>query len=283
MLAVMTSSSSRVGRSLAALSVIFVPALLSACGGLVTVVKGDDVCDTPQGTFAIGEEFPAGDGCNTCVCEAGGEFSCTLLGCAQCDGPVPPCAPPSFPGCVVDSVCSDDGSWTCEESCDDCAGAPPIDCSAPMGCYYTGPICAGDHYECGELVCEKDCSGPIPDCPPPIDPNCVSYADCFGDGWFCATECGEPTGTCEEQFPAGLELVWYLVGTQCGCVMGQPCSDACANGPFCEGGPGPEGECQSCIQDAASFGEQCVTDAAFGDACQSDFECASYIECIINM
>jgi len=28
--------------------------------------------------------------------------------------------------------------------------------------------------------------------------------------------------------------------------------------------------------------EACVIDAAFGDECQSDFECASHVDCVVN-
>ena len=255
-------------------------ALSSACGGIVTVVKGDGECETPQGTFSVGETFPAGDGCNTCTCESDGNYSCTLVDCVECDGPIPPCAPPG-PGCVVDSVC-DGGTWVCQESCDGCAGAPPIDCVAPPDCYYTGPVCVGDHYECGELVCQGGCNDPEPDCPPPFDPNCFSYAECFGDGWECVTECDQPAGTCEEQYPAGFELVWYLVSVECGCVMGAECFAECGGSDFCGGGPGPDGGCAGCIQDAAGQSSQCVVNAAFSDQCQSDFECSSYVECVVN-
>lgn len=279
----MSSFASFSGRSALVVSFGLVPLVLAACGGTVTVVKGDGECDTPQGTFSVGEEFPAGDGCNTCTCESDGNYSCTLIGCVdECNGPIPPCAPPD-PGCTMETVCDGAGNWVCQESCDgDCAGAPPIDCEAPIDCYYTGPFCAGDHYECGDLVCDDPCGGPVPECPPPPDPNCFSYPDCFGDGWECIVECDMPTGNCEEQYPGGVELVWELISQQCGCVMGEACSAECENNAFCDGGPGPFGQCQSCIEDAATNGEQCVYDAAFGDACQSDFECASYVECVVN-
>jgi hypothetical protein len=276
----MSSLASLAGRSALALSVGLVPVMLAACGGTVTVVKGDADCETPQGTFSPGEEFPAGDGCNTCVCESDGNYSCTLIDCGQeCNGPVPPCPPPD-PGCSMESLCDvDTGSWTCQQSCDDCAGAPPIDCLAPSDCYYTGPYCVVDHYECGDLICDKGCGGDVPDCPPPIDPNCFSYADCYGDGWFCVTECDKPKGSCEEQYPNGVQFVWFLIGNQCGCVMGEVCSGVCEE--MCDGGPGGD-ECEICIQDAALGNEECVLDAAFGDDCQNDFECASYVECVVN-
>ncbi len=38
-----------------------------------------------QGTsYAFGESFPAGDGCNTCTCQANGSIGCTEIGCNLC-------------------------------------------------------------------------------------------------------------------------------------------------------------------------------------------------------
>lgn len=41
-------------------------------------------------TYPIGAQFPMGDGCNGCICQAGGAVGCTTRG---CDAPLPP--PPS--------------------------------------------------------------------------------------------------------------------------------------------------------------------------------------------
>lgn len=47
-------------------------------------------CD-PQGCnfagklYQTGESFPAGDGCNTCTCQADGSIGCTLIGCPSND------------------------------------------------------------------------------------------------------------------------------------------------------------------------------------------------------
>jgi hypothetical protein len=34
--------------------------------------------------YAEGESFPAGDGCNTCSCDASGSVGCTEIGCDSC-------------------------------------------------------------------------------------------------------------------------------------------------------------------------------------------------------
>ena len=47
----------------------------------------EDICTTDQGPIAIGDIFPAGDGCNTCICMEAGDVgplvACTLKGCLQ--------------------------------------------------------------------------------------------------------------------------------------------------------------------------------------------------------
>jgi hypothetical protein len=275
----MSSFAWRAARSFAGLSLLALPALLGACGGLVTVVKGDGECVTPQGTFSVGEEFPAGDGCNTCVCEQDGDYSCTLIGCASpCDGPLPPCPPPSMSGCNVESVCTDTG-WACAENCDDCGGAPTIECIPPNDCYYTGTFCAGDHYECGDLICDKGCGGPTPDCPPPIDPNCFSYPVCEGD-WFCVTECDEPS-TCEQQYPEGYEFLGELIFYNCGCEAGSPCAAACADGQACQGIPLATSECFQCVSGNEAT-VACASEAAFGEVCNASPACQDYMSCLVG-
>ncbi len=66
-------------RSLASFAaVLAIPLSLAACG--VTFVGPD--CQAGDATFAPGETFPAGDGCNTCTCQDDGTAVCTRLACA---------------------------------------------------------------------------------------------------------------------------------------------------------------------------------------------------------
>jgi len=53
------------------------------CGGAAN--SGDEPCRYGGRTYDRGERFEAADGCNTCVCEADGRTSCTLLACETCD------------------------------------------------------------------------------------------------------------------------------------------------------------------------------------------------------
>ncbi len=63
------------------------------CGVLTFVLSllvlscGDDnngkTCEHGGQTYDVGETFPAGDGCNTCTCAAGGSVQCTKLACTD--------------------------------------------------------------------------------------------------------------------------------------------------------------------------------------------------------
>ena len=54
----------------------------SGCAGL----KSD--CVVNGKTWKVGQQFPAGDGCNSCTCEKSGSVSCTEKACVsnQCGG-----------------------------------------------------------------------------------------------------------------------------------------------------------------------------------------------------
>ncbi len=247
------------------------------CGSQVTVF-GD--CVTDSGTYDVGETFPAGDGCNTCSCDEGGSVSCTEMAC-DCQGPQPDCGAPP-PGCTVSVSCSG-RDWSCDVQCDDeCQNAPPIDCIAPPGCFYDGIVCVNGSLQCGELICESfPCDEPEPDCPPPFDPNCFSYAYCSELGWECLTECVQP-GNCEEQYPLGYTLALSLVVQACGCASDGPCAAACQMEPACfEGGTDVGPACGNCVQNQADMQGACVVNAVLSPACQSDPECSSYINCVL--
>jgi hypothetical protein len=145
----------------------------------------------PNGCFYNGEVhpafevFPAGDGCNDCVCLEDGSVACTDQACATCMTDPPTCDPPD-PACSATPACEDGTNWTCETKCDPafCGGVPP--CPAPPpGC--TGnPVCTYDGWVC-ESFCSPMCTDPEPICDAP--PNCMAYASCGVNGWECVIAC----------------------------------------------------------------------------------------------
>jgi len=68
-----------------------------------------DACENAGGCMA-GEEKPAGDGCNTCTCDANGKWACTDMACgAQCQ---PGDTKEADDGCNT-CICMNDGQWAC--------------------------------------------------------------------------------------------------------------------------------------------------------------------------
>src|ERR1700690_166935 len=49
-------------------------------GALVFAGCRSDRCRYGGATYSVGARFPAGDRCNSCTCEQGGEVACTLVG-----------------------------------------------------------------------------------------------------------------------------------------------------------------------------------------------------------
>jgi hypothetical protein len=97
-----------------------------------------------------GEEFPAGDGCNTCTCDVDGNVSCTLAICSTCLwGEEEYVAGESFPagdGCNT-CTCGDDGSVSCTEIA--CSCAPSTEwwrsyvATSPEECALIDYVCPG--------------------------------------------------------------------------------------------------------------------------------------------
>ncbi|NUP06084.1 MAG: hypothetical protein HOW73_08500 [Polyangiaceae bacterium] len=248
-------------------------------GGSVDCTENDcsDGC-VYDGVFRdVGETFVASDGCNTCTCVSPENVECTNQSCA-CQGPVPKCEPPD-PNCSSTPVCEGD-TWQCVVECNtECVGVPP-DCPSPgPGCFYEGPYCVNGQWTCGNVVCEKGCDDDPPPCAQPKNPNCWAEAICMDFGWECDTFCNDVP--CEEQYPEGYETVIFLIFNECGCEQMSPCLMECGSTQVC-GGDGNTGACEQCVQNQAQNGAQCVSDAAFGNQCQNDPECAGYIDCVIN-
>src|SRR6185436_19904967 len=84
-----------------------------------TCVAVEGVCYVDGIRYEEGASFPAADGCNTCVCDANGDVSCTAMGCiATCtyegDTYFAGDAFPSTDGCNT-CTCTDDGTVACTE------------------------------------------------------------------------------------------------------------------------------------------------------------------------
>jgi hypothetical protein len=58
---------------------------LQACGSSDPIEE--NACFHQGQVYAVGAEFPAGDGCNTCTCEPGLVVACTELPCPDADVP----------------------------------------------------------------------------------------------------------------------------------------------------------------------------------------------------
>lgn len=64
---------------------------------------------------------------------------------------------------------------------------------------------------------------------------------------------------------------------------GAPCAPDCAGDPGCAvRPPSPGNACIACVAQQAASLADCATSAAFSDTCQSDEECADYVNCVIS-
>ncbi len=136
-------------------------------GGPTT--DGGEDCVYNGTLWAEGESFPAGDGCNTCTCEAHATVHCTVNPCVFDGGPPP--ITDGGPGCFYEGIqwasgqsfppagddcntctCQPDGNVICTgTTCD--AGPPPIEDGGsppptdgggggpvPVQCFYSGQL-----------------------------------------------------------------------------------------------------------------------------------------------
>lgn len=109
-----------------------------------------EVCESRGVVVQLGEWVTSVDGCNSCLCEAGGLLSCTTAAC------LPP--PPLFcsfdgrqyaPGALFDAG---DGCNTCR-----CEGEGVISCTE-MACPKPGCDYEGQHMEVGEALSPDGCN-----------------------------------------------------------------------------------------------------------------------------
>ena len=136
--------------------------LLASFAGCSGSVSNADGCDVSGKHYAEGDTFPAGDGCNSCLCGKGGDVSCSLVGCGPGpDGGVS-CTVAGQRYAVGQQV-SDDGCNTCV-----CSGSGHVACTA-RDCAQPGPSCDSlvDQMKVSlssvqQCTSTADCGQPIP-------------------------------------------------------------------------------------------------------------------------
>lgn len=182
-------------RRSAALALVLSAPLASA--GCIDAIIGEiDVCTYEGEGYALGERFPAADGCNTCTCEKTGSVSCTEIACSLDGGSAPDggnggtC---SYGGSVYDvgeTFKGTDGCNTC--SCTEEGVACTLvgcvsTCRDGENVYFEGQsfpasdgcntcTCgAGGHIGCTERACSNPCSensASDPATGAPLPPDC---------------------------------------------------------------------------------------------------------------
>jgi hypothetical protein len=143
-------------------------ATFAGCSGSVS--HTGDGCEYAGKGYAVGDKFPASDGCNQCSCGEGGEVQCTLLGCGPGPGPGPDPGPDSGPYCTFGGKRYAPGQQVSNDGCNTCA------CTGPGEIACTARFCADAGSACDSLVNElkstlssvqkctaaADCGQPIP-------------------------------------------------------------------------------------------------------------------------
>ncbi|HEX2877286.1 MAG TPA: hypothetical protein VHP33_38820 [Polyangiaceae bacterium] len=135
-------------------------AMSVGCSGSVSQTPTG--CDYNGKVFAVGDKFPASDGCNQCSCGEGGDVQCTLIGCEP--GPEPDGS------CTVGGKRYAPGQQVSDDGCNTCS------CIGPGEVACTQRACADPGSSCESLVNElkatlssvqkcasaADCGQPIP-------------------------------------------------------------------------------------------------------------------------
>lgn len=148
--------------------------------------------------YPLGSSRPAGDGCNTCVCNAGGIWACTLLYC-----PPPDAAgadrPSEVPGPAQDAPrdlpAAEAGGAACSEvktaeACEARADCHPVFADANI-CDCASPGCCMMFDRCGDGA-QADCKGPAlcKMMEPPCGTNYViAYQDACYEGCVSPNDC----------------------------------------------------------------------------------------------
>lgn len=96
--------------------------------------------------------------------------------------------------------------------------------------------------------------------------------------------------TCISMHQTGYALLSQIVVEKCGCTNGGPCNTDCSGDAACTdnmpnmGLPMSGSACETCIQMQAAMGagSQCVSGAAFDNACQNDADCSAFVTCALG-
>lgn len=218
------------------------------CSGSVTDSGG---CNYDGKSYAVGDKFPASDGCNQCSCGEHGEVQCTLLGC----GPVPDGGPycsvggqhyavgqqVSNDGCNA-CICTSSGSVACtERACPPDGGTSCESLSTELASALSSAQRCMSAADCGQTIPGSSC-GCTRDTVARNDADLTSYlaarakavelgclkeagstCDCpQADGFACINNvCGWNYVT--EEPPPVPECKPYAPGELC--VRGAPTSD----------------------------------------------------------
>jgi hypothetical protein len=120
-----------------------------------------------------GTSRPAGDGCNTCLCEDG-EWSCSVMGCLECtDGETRP----ADDGC--NTCFCEGGVWSCTEiACGECTDGETR--PADDGCNTCE--CENGTWDCTTIACAECTDGETR----PAGDGC-NTCSCVGGAWLCTT------------------------------------------------------------------------------------------------
>lgn len=119
--------------------------------------SSDAACRYNGTSYALGDVFPAGDGCNSCTCTASGP-NCTTLACVDGGVDANPLSCGAFGGCpegpVCGTLCCKSGERCVNGTCQ-CGMGPA--CTGGNTCERGGPV-GGD--QCGTVCCGV--TGPCP-------------------------------------------------------------------------------------------------------------------------
>ncbi len=194
---------------------------LAACGA--SVMPGDGSADARAdggadaggcilsngAVCAIGARCPAPDGCNSCVCQAGGLAACTELACLD-GGPPDIVSPPDASRDVVGPrTCNSRGDCAINELCD----GPP-GCGMPWTCV-PGRGCTAD--VATFCACDGTQFTGSSSCPGRPYRAFGACADASVDGGACGAMDARGAGGCA----AVLGYVWN--GVACGAISGCSC------------------------------------------------------------
>jgi hypothetical protein len=210
-------------------------AIMTALGGCtVDVLLGFEECSLNGASYKAGDEaIPAGDGCNTCSCNADGTVTCTRKACGCVVEGTVDLAPfdstfTAGDGCNT-CTCLPDGTVTCTKmACPLPCNDPPIMCSAPaiVGCE-SEPICVDGAWDCSfDCNCNGDTG--IPVCPDAPLGCYFTGPYCDGLAWSCGDlicdGCQSKPEPCPDPGIPGCWAESYCDGFNWGCITNcDPC------------------------------------------------------------